>query len=323
MMDSSAAMMNKTLLGAGLFLILLLARAPLAEAQRPVFRAGVNLVKVDLQVTARGVPVPDLTQSDFLLFDDGEPRSIAYFGSESEPLWLLLLLDVSGSMSRFLKEMADASRLALRVLDPGDRVSVMLFGGESAVVQDFTSNHALVSRAIEAGARSHPLGSATRVNAALLDAADFMAESAKDRPGRRAIVILTDNGGMNYRTPNETVLRALHDAGAVLNAIVTRDAQPPAPPRPGLALNLDFTPSDVFFLAAETGGDVIRSGRVADAFGEIVERIRSRYSLHFYSAGGVPGSFHSIRVSLAPAALRRHPGAEVSARSGYYVPETP
>src|SRR5436189_5525411 len=73
----------------------------------PVFRAGVTLVKVDLQVAGRdGRNISDFTQQDFTIFDENQPQQIAYFGRESEPLDLLLLLDVSGRLRRALEDVA-------------------------------------------------------------------------------------------------------------------------------------------------------------------------------------------------------------------------
>src|SRR5437899_6933325 len=61
----------------------------------PVFKAGVTLVKVDIEVTGRdGRNITNLTQKDFRIFDENEPREAAHFGREFEPLDLLLLLDV-------------------------------------------------------------------------------------------------------------------------------------------------------------------------------------------------------------------------------------
>src|SRR4051812_17150543 len=85
----------------------LLAQQPAVEKQDeiPVFRAEVNLVKVDAEVVGRDQKnIAELSQQDFQLYDENQLREIAYFGKESEPLDLLLLLDVSGSMRKSLEE---------------------------------------------------------------------------------------------------------------------------------------------------------------------------------------------------------------------------
>src|SRR5215472_1135760 len=64
--------------------ILLLAGAALAQqtdADHPLFRTGVALVKADVQVVDRGGrAVPGLAAADFRIYDDGHPQKIAYFG---------------------------------------------------------------------------------------------------------------------------------------------------------------------------------------------------------------------------------------------------
>ena len=48
--------------------------------QQPVFRAGINFVRVDIIVTDDdGNPVTDLTIDDFEIFEDGEPQTIETF----------------------------------------------------------------------------------------------------------------------------------------------------------------------------------------------------------------------------------------------------
>ena len=138
------------------------------------------------------------------------------------------------------------------------------------------------------------------------------------KPGRRAILILTDNSGLNYQVPDETVLKALYGADTVLNAIVTGDAKPPAAPKHGRYVNPDFTPSDVFRLARETGGDVLRANEAGKAFETMMESMHTRYSLHYRAPESTPGTFRKIRVELSPEARQRYRKAEIRARSGYY-----
>jgi VWFA-related protein len=49
-------------------------------SEQPVFRAGINFVRVDAIVTDRqGNPIPDLQQTDFEISEDGKPQSIEQF----------------------------------------------------------------------------------------------------------------------------------------------------------------------------------------------------------------------------------------------------
>jgi VWFA-related protein len=303
----------------GLVSILLWAASALAQ-ETPVFRASVNLVKLDVQALEQGRVVSDLTREDFAVFDEGTPSRIVYFGHETEPVSILLLLDVSGSMRRHLKEMAAASRKALAALRPGDQVGVMFFSRNAAIRLPFTGDFEAVAGQLARAPEEPAPGSGTQINVAILAAAEYVARALEGRPGRRAVVILTDNAGLNYQAPDEEVIRALHAADAVLNAVVTPDARPPKAPPPGRDLNPDFTPPDVFRLARATGGEVVRASSAGEAFPRIFEGIRTRYSLHCAAASGPSGTFRRLRVDLTAEARRRHPRAELRAREGYYLP---
>jgi VWFA-related protein len=302
----------------GLLFILLALAAFAQEQETPVFRSDVTMVRVDAQVVDGKRLVAGLGREDFEVFDEGQRQEVAYFGRESEPLDVLLLLDVSGSMRRYVEEMAQVAREALRQLHAADRVAVMLFSRRSKVSEEFTADFAEVAREMSAAVREQGLGAGTAINEALLAAAAYAGRQPA-RPGRRAILILTDNLGLNYQTPNEQVVRALYEADCVLNAIVARGGERPKPPRPGEYVNPDFTPSDVFRLAEETGGEAVKAERAGAAFQEMMERLRTRYSIHYRAPEAPAGSFRRIRVALSEAARKRLPRAEVRARAGYYA----
>jgi VWFA-related protein len=287
-----------------------------------VFRAGVALVKVDVQVTDRkGRLVRDLAAGDFRVLDEGEPRPIVHFGREAEPLDLLLLLDVSGSMTRSLEQMAGMARAALQPLGPGDRVAVMLFSREAAVRRDFGDDFAAVQAEIRQAVRERELGSGTEMNKAIIAAARHAG--AQPPRGRRAILVVTDNISLNYQVPDEEVIRALYAADAVLNAILIGNQKRPDPPRRGAYVNPEFTPSDVFKLAEQTGGEMLEGRRAGESFQQMIERIRARYSLHYEPPAAATGTFRRIQVELTGEARQRHPDAVVRSRAGYYLNPAP
>src|SRR6476646_7888082 len=142
------------------------------EEEMPIFRAGITLVKVDIEVTGRGsADLSDFTQRDFRIFDEGQLQEIAYFGRESEPLDLLLLLDISGSMRQSLEEVAAASRAALAQLRAGDRVALMLFSRRAEVVQPFTDDFRNTQYRILDSIYRQNLGNGTLINESLVAAA--------------------------------------------------------------------------------------------------------------------------------------------------------
>ena len=303
-----------------MFLILLLAATAAAQEQEPVFRAGVTLVRVDVQVSGRdGRMITGLETGDFQLFDENQPQKIVYFGRESEPLDLLLLLDVSGSMRRSLEQMSAAARSALAQLSAGDRVAVMLFARNTAIREELTTSIPKIEQEIRNAVREQSLGSGTVINGSIIAAAEYL----KQQPprGRRAVLILTDNQSLNYQVPDEDVVKALWGADAVLNAMVVGKVRRPEAPKHDRPLNPDFTPSDVWKLAEETGGEAIEAGKIGDQFRQMVERIRARYSLQYTPSQAPAGTLRRIRVELAPETQSRYPGVLIKSRRGYYVRE--
>lgn len=289
-----------------------------APAEQPTFRAGVALVRVDAQVSDRsGHAIAGLTAEDFTIFDEGEHQKIVHFGRESEPLDLLLLLDTSGSMSRFLEQMAGAARTALQQLHTGDRVGVMLFARNAELREPLTNDLHAIESEIRDAVHTRSLGSGTAINAAIISAAQYLAKQPVK--GRRAVLIVTDNQGLNYLVPDDDVIRELFAADAVLNGILIGKQWRPDPPKSGRYVNPDFTPPDIVKLSGQTGGETLGAGKSGESFAEMIDRIRSRYSMQYQAPAVPPGSFRRIRVQLSDAARARYRDASVNARSGYYA----
>ncbi len=288
------------------------------DAPTVTFRSGVSNVRVDVQVTEGSTIVTDLTRDDFAVFDEKQQQKILYFGRDAEPVSLLLLLDVSGSMKKYVDQVANVARDALHYLKPGDKVAVMLFSKGSLVLQSFSGDLDEVARGLRNANWDERLGSGTAINDALVDGSKFMREKA-DEAGRRAIVILTDNLGLNYQSPDDRVIQSLYESDTVLNAMVAGKGERPAPIRPGHYVNPDFTPPDVFHIADETGGEAVKMAHASTTFPQMVEHIRTRYSLQYHSPEAGATGFRSIRVELSPQAKIRHPTAVVHARKGYFL----
>ncbi len=283
-------------------------------------------VRVDVQVldSADGHPVQGLAAIDFVVNDEDQPQKIEYCAETNERASIVLLMDVSGSMQKFVETLTRNAREALGVLTPGDRVAIMVFAKTQALHRDFSDNLAETVRQIPLAITSHDIGYSTNINAAILSAAKVVEKHADvlnghSISGRHAILIITDNLGLNYLIPDETVIRELYNADATLNAIVVGRAIRPAPPKPGQYVNPDFTPADVYHLAEETGGEVIRADISEEAFRDMIARIRLRYTLAYHAPEAQPGSFRHIHVDLTPDARRRYPSAVIHARTGYYA----
>ncbi len=289
----------------------------LAQDPAPTtFEAGTTQVRLDVLVSNGKGPISGLKAEDFLVTDNGQPVALTYAGTGEEPLNILLLLDVSGSMKGYLDQIAKRARAILDLLRDSDKVGVMVFSKDTDYYRPFTSDKDRAANAIDQALLPSQLPAGTSINAALMDAADAFAE-AKSLTGYRSVFILTDNKSLNYRAPDDAVLEKLYSQDTVLNAIVTKNAEPP---KKIAIVNSDFSFADVFKLSAQTGGEVLRTDRADEAFAQLLRNNRKRYLLTYRApANATPNTFHTVKVELSKAAQKRHGKALIRARAGYFA----
>jgi VWFA-related protein len=160
-------------------------------ARAPRSASGPGPIRVYVTPLDRNGRVPaGLTRSDFAVTVGGRRAAIQRVSSaaaDTQGLAALLLIDTSGSMrgERIAAARAAAAGFARR-LRPGDRVALVCFDRVARLVFDFTADKARAIAAI----RTVQAG---RQNTALFDALELASRVGwGSRPGRRAIVLLTD-----------------------------------------------------------------------------------------------------------------------------------
>ncbi len=125
--------------------------APAADA---TFRTEVQVVNVLATVRdAEGKIVQGLSREDFELLENGVPREIQYFSSQSDAaLSLGLLVDTSFSQRAVLSEQRDASlRFLEDMLRPEqDQAFVIAFDNEVTLLQGLTSGKQQLRQAVSA-----------------------------------------------------------------------------------------------------------------------------------------------------------------------------
>jgi len=147
----------KHLFALGLALMLCCAAPSFAQVIEDDEEIEINtdLVHLDVSVTdANGKSVTHLRPEDFKLYEDGEPRSIAFFNLErrsgaERPVAVVFALDVSGSMTA-----AELERLRVATLDFTRELNrnqsvfaVMSFGMRVRILQNFTNDIGKINRA--------------------------------------------------------------------------------------------------------------------------------------------------------------------------------
>ena len=165
-----------------------------------VVRVDTQLVSVGAVVTdSTGRPLSGLRPENFRLVEDGQPQTIANFGTAETPFEIALLLDTSGSTRDDVALIRAAANSFIEALRPGDRVGVVAFNQAKTVstpiaavevLSPLTDDREQLRAAIEnlGGSQGTPY----------YDALERVADSIFREPprdevrGRRAVVALTD-----------------------------------------------------------------------------------------------------------------------------------
>ena len=290
--------------------------------QAPVIKSQVGLVNLFATVRDKNKRiVPTLKQEDFRVSEDNQDQKIAFFSREvALPITLALLLDTSGSEQDMLSAIQDAgSRFIARVIRQGDEALVMSFDSNVDLLSDFTDQHGQLERAIRKSrinvpdqgtiaGNPGPIGSRQITGTALYDAIYLACgEKLASEAGRKAVVIVTDAEDTGSKVRLEEAIEAAQRTDTVIHILLVVD--PRYGGNPGIAHKL----------AEETGGRMISvrsEKKLAEAFDEISEELRSQYTLGYYPTNSAQdGKFRKVKVETTEHDLK------VLARKGYYAPK--
>ena len=145
---------------------------------------------------------------------------------------------------------------------------------------------------------------------ALYDAIYLAAGELKRREGRHVVLVVSDGGDTVSKYPFQKALEALHNADAVLYAIVT------VPVKGEAGRNLRGE-NALITLSTWTGGQFFMptpGAELDEAFQRVIRDLRTQYMLGFYPRGIPPTKerFHKVTLGVD------RPGHTVSSRNGYY-----
>lgn len=301
-----------------------LAMATLVSGQQPpVFKGTIDTVRVFVTVTDRdGRLATTLTQQDFEIRDEGAPQPITLFDNSPQPIRLILLLDVSGSMEGNLPLLRAASDALFSRLRPDDRVRVGSFGDEITLSETFT-------RDVRALRDALPREILPQAPTPLWRAIDQAIGAFNDEGDERPVILVLsdgkDSGQIDFRTRStsqaQVIDRARRDNvmiyGVGMRSRAGRSRAPGIGPG-GLreALVADLPDPELARVAEETGGGYteIRPGQdLGEAFVQVAEELHSQYLLGF-APPKRDGKVHDIDVRV------QQRGLTARARKSYVAP---
>jgi Ca-activated chloride channel family protein len=294
-----------------------------AFAQEPVFRGTGDAVRVFVTVTDRdGRLVSTLTRDDFEVRDEGKPQPITLFDNTPQPIRLIVLLDVSGSMQGNLPLLRAAAGELFARLAAEDLVRVGSFGREITISPSFTREPGELRAALPTAiAPDAP----TPLWRAIDTAIDGFADGGEARP---VILVLSDGKdsgptgfGQRFVSQAEIIDRA-RDEDVMVYAIGMRSRgqrQAPGLGAGGLQamLTADLPDPGLARVAEETGGGYtdIRMGQdLGAAFAGVVDELHSQYLIGF-APPKRDGKVHDLDVRVSQRGLKAR------ARKDYVAPK--
>jgi VWFA-related protein len=297
---------------------------PASEPPDPAssFAVDVNVVNLFFAVKDKhGLPVRDLTQNDFEVFEDGKPQKIKYFQADAtQPLTLGLLVDTSGSARPLLPLIRSLGvQFFTKVLREKDLAFVMSFDVGVDLLQDLTSPSPDLTAAVldtssnggdsvlpnKEGVPDPRLGS----RGTLLYDAIYLAatQELKHEVGRKTIVIITDGIDQGSETSIAATIEAAQRVDASVYVLLAHDPEYGA------------RSEDIGRICRETGGRVIDvglTGNVEKAIRQVSEELQTQYYIGYTPTQKPDGAFRRLQVRVKSGDLH------VQLRKGYYAPKT-
>ena len=280
---------------AAAFLMALSSRHASLSAQQPMFRSSAERVTVAVVARDRnGQPIRGLSAADFQVTDDGQSREILDFRNDASPISVALLFDSSGSMQiggKFERASEVGHLLLASMSEDTDEAALFVFDKTVRPAQPFTGK---LDKVRSSFAAIKPYGATS-----LYDAIAETAQQLSTRPGRRAVVVLTDGVDTSSQlTPQEVSgIASAIDMPVYVVAVET------ALTEGGDLTNLASWSGGVLYAVSSTAeGSVVAR--------QIVSELRHQYLIAFEPGSAV--GWHRIEV-------RSRQRATLQARSGYWV----
>lgn len=334
----------RTILQAALLTLL----SSVALAQDTI-RTTTTLVVVPtlVQTPAKDV-VYTLTADDFALTDNGAPQKINLEPASTQPLSLVVLVQIGGAAPREFKYYRHLETMLASLLKNGpdsghapNQVAVVNFDSKPEAASPFTTD---VSE--WTGAINDPFPGDS--GAAILDGLAYSLRLLKAQPAnnRRAILLISQPTDSGSKTALKEILRTTAETNTAIYTLtfspektaVKEALNAPSHVNPPIIVNSAAGPTQGYFdlsmplalllstmqknlsanIATLTGGETATFNNqhsLDDDLGTLATHIRNRYLLTFQPASPKPG-LHKLEVRLP-----QHPELTISARTSYWAAE--
>jgi Ca-activated chloride channel family protein len=282
-----------------------------AAQQGPSFRAGIDIVSLNVTVTdGTSHYVTDLGQGEFAVFEDGVRQDISFFSRRQQPIALSLLLDSSASMEDKLPTLQGAATNFIRRLKDQDIAQIIDFDSRVEVRQPFTGNQTELMSAIEQTAAGGSTSLHNAIYIALKELRKVRAVSEED-VRRQALIVFSDGEDTSSLVSFDEVLDLAKRSETSIYAIALRGAD---------TQTKGFREAEYVMktLATETGGRAFFPSKLEDLAGvysQIADELASQYTIGYSSKNARrDGAWRRIIVQVT------RPNVTPRAKRGYYAP---
>ena len=288
--------------------------APAAQPPQTPFRAGVDLVSLNVTATdGTARYVTDLAQDDFSIFEDGVKQDVTFFNRTNLPVALALLIDTSASMEAKLPVAQEAATGFAKRLRPQDLAEVVDFDSRVVILQEFTADQQKLEQAIR---KTSAGGSTSLYNALYIALKDLKKVVAKnvDEIRRQAIIVLSDGEDTSSLLPFEEVLDLAKRSETAVFSIGLRATDGPSTGTKGFK-EAEFVLRQ---FSQETGGRSFFPGQISDlanVYGQISDELSSQYTVGYTSKNAKrDGSWRRVVVRI------NRPNTVARTKQGYFAP---
>lgn len=227
-----------------------------------------------------GRHVPGMRKEHFKVTIGDAEREIDYFSDTESSVSVAIVLDITGSVSGVISGIKKAAKDFVTQLGLNDQCMVVTFGEEIKILQPFTSDKERLRKKIS-NARRIPGGTAL-----MNEALRFVLKYQSSIKGRKAIILITDAGEINFAT-TERLMNDLIEADVVVYPIYFPTAMPGLPRGKSVPLStlIEETPvGNLVDIAKETGGRffVAQGDDFRARFQTIMEDLKKMYVIGFH-----------------------------------------
>jgi VWFA-related protein len=271
--------------------------ASVSAQQRPTFRSGVDVVRIDASVMNGRSAVGGLTKDHFAITDNGIPQTIDSVSIDRVPLGMMLVLDTSESLlGQPITALIGATRRLIDSLRPNEAASLVIFSDQVRLAVPHTHDRVPLLAALS----GLTAAGATSINDAIVLA--LLHRPPQTLETRQVMIVFSDGVDTASWLRSGQAQEAVRRSGMLVHVVELRTE----------AGGTNFARE-----VAKAGGgrawSATSAGALRELFEKVLEELRAGYSITYYPSGVSRYGWHNVKVTL------RNARGEVTARPGYFA----